>query len=314
MCGIYKITNNINGKIYVGQSICIEKRWRNHKNYFGSGNEDYPLYRAFSKYGIDNFSFEVIEECSRSELNKREIYWINYYNSVNNGYNQSYGTINAQKLTPEYVLKIIDDLKNTNDNTEKIGEKYQVSGRTVRAINTGESWYFDNIEYPIRKKENNYITKICPICKKEFQTDDNRTMYCSLKCVGISQRKVINRPEPLELAKVIIDKGFEEVGRIYGVNGNSIRKWCVGYDIPYIKKDLINWYYSQIGEKLPIKEKKQVKKKVLQIDVQTNQVVAEYESANAAARAFGKKKGNHISEVCNGKLKQAYGFLWKYKE
>ena len=57
-----------------------------------------------------------------------------------------------------------------------------------------------------------------------------------------------------------------------------------------------------------------VKKIVLQIDKDSNQVIAEYESTNAAARALGKKKGSHISEVCNGKLKQAYGFLWKYKE
>ena len=47
----------------------------------------YPLSRAFRKYGINNFSFEIVEECSKEELNKKEKYWINYYNSFFNGYN-----------------------------------------------------------------------------------------------------------------------------------------------------------------------------------------------------------------------------------
>ena len=94
MTGIYKITNKANGMCYIGQSVNIEKRWRKHKSAYGNPNAheyDYYLYRAMRKYGIDNFDFEVIEECSSDLLNDKEKYWIEKYDSYRNGYNQTAG-------------------------------------------------------------------------------------------------------------------------------------------------------------------------------------------------------------------------------
>ena len=73
MIGIYKITNKINGHSYIGQSVNILKRWNKHRS-FESSNAQYPLYRAFKKYGIDNFIFQIIEECPVEKLDEREIY------------------------------------------------------------------------------------------------------------------------------------------------------------------------------------------------------------------------------------------------
>ena len=102
MIGIYKIINKINGKCYIGQSTQIEKRWSKHKN--TSHNQtskayDYPLYRAFRKYGIENFSFEILEECSNLELNEKEKYWINYYNPE---YNYQYNSFQLTFLHIPY--------------------------------------------------------------------------------------------------------------------------------------------------------------------------------------------------------------------
>ena len=75
--GIYKITNKINGKVYIGQSINIERRWQQEKRCaFNENNHSYNslLSRAFRKYGIDNFNFEVLEELKSEALNDREIY------------------------------------------------------------------------------------------------------------------------------------------------------------------------------------------------------------------------------------------------
>ena len=82
------IKNNINNKSYIGQSINIENRWTHHKSELNNNRHinDY-LQNAWNKYGEDNFSFIVIEECKESELNEKEIYYINKYNSMNNGYN-----------------------------------------------------------------------------------------------------------------------------------------------------------------------------------------------------------------------------------
>ena len=94
MIGIYKITNKLNGHIYIGLSKNIEERWKKHcQKYKNSNDKEYEkyLYRAFRKYGIDNFTFEVIEECEEKELRNREIYWISYYDSYANGYNETPG-------------------------------------------------------------------------------------------------------------------------------------------------------------------------------------------------------------------------------
>ena len=87
--GIYKITNKINGKIYIGQSKNIFKRWSEHR--YEAKNNDKPLYKAFRKYGIENFTFEIIEICNIEQLNEREIFWTKFYNSYNNGYNLTPG-------------------------------------------------------------------------------------------------------------------------------------------------------------------------------------------------------------------------------
>ena len=76
---IYITTNHINGKRYIGQRKYDKQgKW---KDYLGSG---VVLSKAITKYGIENFSKEIIEECnSKKELNEREKYWISYYNAVN---------------------------------------------------------------------------------------------------------------------------------------------------------------------------------------------------------------------------------------
>lgn len=90
---IYKITNDINGKIYIGKTInTITDRWAEHCNestYDRSKNR--PLYRAMNKYGIEHFYIEQIEKCSVDMLSEREKYWIEFYGSFKYGYNATKG-------------------------------------------------------------------------------------------------------------------------------------------------------------------------------------------------------------------------------
>lgn len=93
-CGIYKITNKLNDKSYIGQSIHIATRWNEHISAsFNKNSIDYnfPIHKAIRKYGLDNFLFEILETCQRSQLNDKEIYWISYYNTTKTGYNISKG-------------------------------------------------------------------------------------------------------------------------------------------------------------------------------------------------------------------------------
>lgn len=69
-CGIYKIENLKNGKIYIGQSIEIERRFQKHL----VAKDDFYIHKALRKYGKENFTFQIIEECDLKILNEREIY------------------------------------------------------------------------------------------------------------------------------------------------------------------------------------------------------------------------------------------------
>ena len=90
---IYKIENKLNGKKYIGQTVKpLEKRFSQHRNnYTKPYFAQLVLYKAFNKYGIDNFSFEEVEEIPNDMLDEREKYWISYYNSYYDGYNSTLG-------------------------------------------------------------------------------------------------------------------------------------------------------------------------------------------------------------------------------
>ena len=75
MIGIYKVTNMVNGKSYIGQSKNIEQRFKDHKLICRERN--IPLKRALQKYGYENFKYEILEECELSNLDDREMFWIN---------------------------------------------------------------------------------------------------------------------------------------------------------------------------------------------------------------------------------------------
>jgi hypothetical protein len=83
-CGIYKLTSP-NGKCYIGQSVNIERRLPRYKRLKCSNQP--RIYRALKKYGVNNFKYEVIEECDRSMLTDRENYYMKLYDSIKNGYN-----------------------------------------------------------------------------------------------------------------------------------------------------------------------------------------------------------------------------------
>ena len=96
---IYKITNLINNKIYIGQtSRTVDIRWQEHqRNMYDDKYKNITLYKAFNKYGINNFNIKIIEEVDNSLLNEREEYWIRTYDSYKNGYNSTVGG-NGQKI------------------------------------------------------------------------------------------------------------------------------------------------------------------------------------------------------------------------
>ena len=255
MIGIYKITNLKNQKVYIGQSVNIQRRWTQHKN----SDKDYPLYNDFKKYGIDNFSFEVIKQCDKKELNQFEQLYIKQYNSTNEkfGYNQTitdsiYG--HPIVFNNEALLNLIDDLMYSTISKEKLAIKYNCNERAIRDINTGRAWYNKELTYPLRKffvgKDGKKysarieinsgksipISKICPKCGGIKHSTSKLCKQCS-----ILLQRTVNRPSKENLINEIIACGFTATGRKYGVSDNAIRKWCKYYELPTLKKDLIHY-------------------------------------------------------------------------
>ena len=172
ICGIYKITNLVNGKVYIGQSQDIYSRWKEHK-YARNKRECFALYGAFKKYGLDNFSFEIVECCPFEQLNEKEIYYIAQYHSYvgdtkSNGYNMTkggalsfthVGNDDQGKVVYQYDLKgnLVAQYRNQHKAVKAVGLKGIASiTRAIKEEGTagGFQWretYFDKIP-PFQKK------------------------------------------------------------------------------------------------------------------------------------------------------------------
>ena len=134
---IYKITNKIDGKCYIGQTIKnAEERWREHQAHaFGTHPNDVnkTLYKAIRKYGLENFTFEVLQDNIETyeQLDKAEIYWIDFYNSFIKGYNETFGGQQYHKILPN--KEIIEDYYKTRS-ARKTALNFGIDHSTVDDI------------------------------------------------------------------------------------------------------------------------------------------------------------------------------------
>ena len=130
---IYQIKNNINGKIYIGQtSISIEERWRQHLR--DANIKDYHLYRAFKKYGIENFTISILEEVS-DNINERERYWIQLLDSYNNGYNSTFGGEGSVLYDYQAIGRCIEKGLGRKDIAQIFNCDIDVVSRAAKALN-----------------------------------------------------------------------------------------------------------------------------------------------------------------------------------
>lgn len=252
--GIYQIINLINGHSYIGQSRQIEKRWQNHKitaTNIKDKNYNYPLYRAFRKYGIENFQFIILEECSLEELNEKECFWIDEkqpeYNQAPGGY-----YLNSAKLTLNQVKEIQKELQfNENVSHTDLAKQYNVRIDTIRDINLGKTWYNNQLRYPLHiskhdpyrhSSQKNY----CIVCGIEI----GKTSTTCTKHIKRETFRKVERPSREELKQLIRNKSFLAIARDIFQNeitDSAIRKWCDQYNLPRTKRE-INSYSNEEWE------------------------------------------------------------------
>lgn len=233
--GIYKIENLLNGKIYIGQSIHIERRWQQHCQL----SADSLIANAIKKYGKENFSFQIIEECDESLLNSREMFYIQQYDSlVPNGYNieekQEQKSCIYIKYSKETFLQIIQDLISSNESMQSIADKYSLDVSFIYRLNRGEIHHLEELTYPLRQvKDFSKKEHYCVDCGREIGKGAVRCRSCA----NIAQQ-LCDRPSREELKALIRDTSFVQIGEQYKVTDNAIKKWCKKYGLPSRKKDI----------------------------------------------------------------------------
>ena len=138
MAYIYKIYNDINEKVYIGQTKHeIHIRFKEHiKAAKSNSRKNVVLYKAMRKYGIENFHIEMIEECSEDKLDEKEIYWISFYDSYNKGYNMTLGGGGGQTLPTAIHRKINGTPIQQYDLDGNFIAEYISSGEAAEQTNT----------------------------------------------------------------------------------------------------------------------------------------------------------------------------------
>ena len=133
---IYKITNTINGKSYIGQTIQnVKERFYQHcATKCSKAVSNMAIHRAIKKYGKSNFTVEVIEEIDFANLNDRERYWIKYYNSYNNGYNSTKGGQDGCKSFKDLDVESIIKEYNTGKSLRTLGTIFKVDKQTIKDL------------------------------------------------------------------------------------------------------------------------------------------------------------------------------------
>ena len=247
---IYKITNIINGKLYIGQTQkTIQERFQAHLKKAQQHTNRY-LYDAMNKYGYDNFIPSLIEECDNSLLNEREIYWIHYYNTTDKtiGYNMTIGgdggdtwTNNPHKeitskkisqhnkgkhsMTPEYKEKLINAAKEVN--TIKINKE-----DLEKDIKD-----FISIEV-ICKKYNMSRRTYYNKCKEFFNMTPTQLRGDKLTHTN-TQKIYLDLNQIIQCIKE--NKSLQEMADLFHVSKETIRKTIVNYygkNLKEVRKDV----------------------------------------------------------------------------
>lgn len=305
MIGIYKILNTVNNKIYIGQSVHIEKRYKEHIRESKYERSNMPIHKAIHKYGSENFQLEILEECSIEDLDCRECYYIDKYNSRNRevGYNILEG-----------------------------GNK----GPTLKGVENGYSVLTEEIvskirylylEGYVRKQVYAKINEIFPININTFYDVWNGKTYKDI-CYyvyddmykdSIKEFRGINKSK---LKDTPAKKYVQEI-RNAKASGQKIREY---YNLNF--KDKINyntfqdiWYGKTYSYITPTVEDITVEKKCKK-DYSVSQYTKEggfIKNFDTIKSAIIEIKGQYdpnavgnIYENCIGKRKSAWGYIWKF--
>lgn len=326
---IYKISNSINDKVYIGQTLySIEKRWQEHC--YCSKKEKLqhrPLYSAMNKHGIENFYIELLEECDNNLLDEREKYWINYYNSYHKGYNATIGGDGKRKPLPSFQ-ELYDFYNSSNVSMVETAKHFDICQASVRKIFTE-----NNIGHVKKPSLHDYqkIAKNYQSTKNERKTaeqcncsENTVKRACDTYNIPISSlveaSKIANSKKVHQFDKKgkyiqtfssLSEAGIYLGNRNKGVNIGACcrgkQKTAYGYIWSYDRNFDI--------EKFNFNDRK---KPVYQIDMNTQEIIQEFDSVASTSEFLQTPRESSVSTTiascARNEFFSAYGYCWLYKD
>lgn len=290
MVGIYKIENLINGKIYIGQSKNIEERWGQHKriaekiNY--NDRKSY-IHQAIKKYGVDNFTFEILEICKIEELDVKEKQWIQFYHSYiydpqANGYNLTIGGQGQRKVSEEDIQ---DFIKLWND------------GLTIGEIKTITGFCNETIVQHLKQFCNTYtVVESCQRCAIRPVGKNKAINWYNIKGELLGQFCTISAASrKLNIDTTTIERHL-----------NYKTKVCGGYIFLLSTENQLEGLKKHLNMPGNSKQKPIIK---LTLD---NQLVNCYQTGLDAAQSCNTLNLKLIRKCCQGILSNAYGYKWQF--
>lgn len=301
---IYSITNMLNGHKYIGKTNDVERRWREHR--YGNGGTSI-LNKAFKKYGIDNFLFEIIAQIPFNNtdelndvLNQLEVYYISLYNTLKEGYNATAGgegisfyhhsEETKQKISRGQIGKILSEEHKEKCRIANLGNHHTEDAKykITQALLNRDHAIYEKMADKLRGKTRNHemIMKAAEKRRKPVLQYDMQGNFI---------------------------QEFEAASQAGFGRGTNITACCKG---KILSACGFIWRYKE-SENYPhtieVPERwVDSKKKVGQYD-KNSILIAEYSSISEASRATGISTGN-IYQCLKGKYKQTKGFIWKYME
>lgn len=278
---IYLITNDVNEKKYVGlTTLSVQNRWNDHVGNMRAG-VDYKLYRAMRKYGIEHFTVKTIDEVQDfHDLCLREQYWIQQYDSLRNGYNCTIGGEGNRLYSQDAIYALWDDGLPVGEIATKLGC-------------TSSTVYLALLSYLNYSREESFRRRTKTLSHSVVQFDLNGTFIAKYTSAV-------------------------EADVAVGAAKGSISLCCNTVEHCTVKGYL--WVWEEDVDKIPelVQELKTKRRRstpemqaVAQID-STGKILAIFDSAKSAAKAFGKTRDMHIGECCRGKRNTCFGYYWRF--
>lgn len=237
MTGIYKITNKNNNKVYIGQSQNISERLAEHKK-----KRFIPIDMWINMLGVENFTFEILEECDQEDLDQREQYYINKYEAMNEdkgynkqsgGFNNSIGEGNGRALLSyEDVVNIRTAYAN-HESQKKVYQQYKdkITLAGFQSVWQGRSW--NNVMPEVFTPEN----------KKYYVIDQSKETASLTKEEVLRYRRYYVTHSASETYELLVaEKGaIIKLTTFKKILSGDVRTNSIYNDIPVYKKSKQRW-------------------------------------------------------------------------